>query len=141
MFNQSSDCITDCKERVASNALEKNHLQDVTVLAAEINRLLVRYSDMLKEGGIRKEMRQLEDWLETEKKGPAPAAIISASGLTWLCSIKDKLKLTADEALRLEGEGGQPMSKEQYEKTQELLKIVRKIDAIINESCAVAKPH
>lgn len=142
MFNSSHNSgINERKDCNSSNVLEKNHLQDVSVLAAEINRLLVRYNDMLKEGGIRKEMRRLEDWLEAERKGPAPASIISASGLTWLCSIRDKLKLAADETLRLEGEGGQPMSKEQNEKTQDLLKVARKIDVIINESCAVSKPH
>jgi len=135
-----ANCINDCKERIASNALEKNHLHDITTLAAEIKRLMVRYSDMLKEGGISKEMAQLEDWLETERKGPVPAAIISISGITWLCSMRDKLKLTADEALRLEGEGGLPSSKEQNEKTEALLKIVRKMDRIINES-TVTKPH
>jgi len=133
--------IDDHKERLSNNALEKNHLHDVTVLAAEIKHLLVRYDDMLKEGGIGKEMTQLENWLETERKGPVPASIISASGVAWLCSLRDKLKLTADEALRLEGEGGLPSSREQEDKTQTVLKIVRKIDRIIDENNCTLKTH
>lgn len=130
MYN-TNDCITDCEERIAHNALERRHLHDVTNLAAEVKRILVRHNAVLKEEGIRKEMRQLEDWLEAERKGPAPAVIISESGIMWLEALRNKLKLSADEAQRLEAEGGPPSSKEQMQKTEDMLDAVRRIDKII----------
>jgi hypothetical protein len=134
------DCITDVKEKIADNALEKQQLHDVTTLAAELRRLLVRHHDVLKAEGVRKEMERLEDWLETERKGPAPAGIISESGVTWLKNMRDKLKLSAEEAQRLEGEGGNPSSQEQANRNEDLLKTIRRIDEIINENSAV-KTH
>ncbi len=126
MFS-NTQCVTD-------HAGQHHHMHDVAVLADEIKDLLARYGTMLKEADIRKEMRQLENWLETEEKGPAPACIISESGITWLTGLRDKLKLCAEETLRLEGEGGLPASKEQSKKTEDLLSTVRRIDTIIAEN-------
>jgi len=134
-----TDIISECEEKVAHNALERQKLHEVTTLAAEVKSLLVRHNDILKDEGIRKEMRQLEEWLETERTGPAPAGVISEGGIMWLIALRDKLKLSADEAQRLEGEGGPPSSKEQIEKTENKLKAIRRIDAIICEHSV--KPH
>ncbi len=133
-------CNSDLKDKIANCALEKQQLHEVTTLAAEIARLLVRDEAILKEEGVRKEMQQLEDWLEAERKGPAPAGIVSESGIAWLTGLRDRLKLSAQEAQRLEGEGGNPSSKDQVEKTEALLKTIRRIDKIIDES-SVAQPH
>lgn len=138
-MHRTLDRMPELKERIADNALEQKQLHDVTALAAELKRLLVHHYASLKEAGIRKEMQQLENWLEAERKGPAPAGIISESGISWLTSLRDRLKLSAEEAQRLESEGGQPRSREQIEKTENLLNAVQRIDKIINES--LAKPH
>ncbi len=114
--------------------LERKQLHDVTLLAGELKRLMVRHNAILTEEGVRKEMQKLEEWLEAEREGPAPAGIISESGLHWLSVLRDKLKLSADEAQRLEGEGGNPANKEQAEKLEDLLKTIRRIDRIIDES-------
>ncbi len=128
----------DCT--IEDKCIEQKQLHDVTTLAAELKQLLVRYGSALNEAGIRSDMDKLENWLEEERKGPAPANVISEGGITWLTALRDKLKLSAEEAQRLEGEGGNPGTREQSEKNEELLKTVRKIDHIIDES-AVTQPH
>lgn len=133
-MQSNTDLLTKCEERIAHNTLERQQLHDVTTLAAEIKRLLVRYGDTLKEEGIRKDMRKLEEWLESQRGGPAPACVISESGISWLTALRDKIKLSAEEAQRLEGEGGPPLSREQSEKTEDLLNVVRRIDKIIGET-------
>lgn len=133
-MNNIVNTISKCEEQIAHNALERQKLHDVTTLAAEIKHLLVRDSSILKEEGIRKEMRQLEEWLEAGRKGPAPAGIISESGILWLIGLRDKLKLSAEETQRLEGEGGPPASKEQMKRNEDLLNVVRHIDKIISDN-------
>lgn len=125
--------------KVVPDNIEKQP-QDVLALAAELRILLVRHNDILKEEGVRREMQQLEHWLEIGHKGPAPDSIISEGGICWLIGLRDRLKLSADEAIRLEGEGGNPSTKEQIEKTENILKTVRRIDRIIEENSAT-KTH
>lgn len=135
------DTTEHVEEEIATCALEQRHLQEITELAAELKRILVRHYTVLKEeDAIRKEMVKLEEWLEVERTGHAPAGIISEGGFSWLCALRDRLKLSADELLRMEGEGGNPTSREQAEKTESLLNLIRRIDRIIDESL-IAKPH
>lgn len=133
MLNNKED-ISGLHEKIHDNSVHKTQLQDITQLAAELKHLMVRHNDVLREEGVSSEMQQLEDWLETQRKGPVPAVVISMSGMSWLVSLRDRLKLSADEALRLEGEGGNPSNKEQAEKIADLLKTIRRIDKVINES-------
>lgn len=134
-MQNTNQTIIDCEERTMHNSLERQQLHDVATLAAEVKRVLVHHNMILKEEGIRKEMRQLEDWLEAERKGPAPAGIISESGIMWLTALRDKLKLSAEEVQRLETEGGPPLSKEQSQKMEDLLAAVRRIDEIVEGNC------
>ncbi len=117
-----------------ANTPEAREWREIALLAEKIKELLAYHQAVLKDAGIRKEVRQLEGWLEAECNGPAPATIISRSGMDWLKGLRDKLKLSAEEAQRMESEGGAPRSKEQLERTEELLKTVRRIDKIIDES-------
>lgn len=130
----------ELKKKITNNALEKNQLRDVTVLAAELKRLMVHRSEVLREEGVKEEIQQLEDWLDIERKGPAPAGIISEGGIHWLKALRDRLKLSAEETQRLESEGGNPVSQEQSEKLESLLKTIRRMDKIIDE-ISVEKSH
>ena len=121
-------------------ALKQQQEETLETLAVELRRLLVRHHHVLTEEGVRQQMETLEHWLEAEQKGPAPANVISESGVAWLTALHDRLKLSADEMLRLEGEGGNPASTEQAEKVEELLKTVRRIEKIIDDSTHV-KSH
>lgn len=128
------DNIDDLHEKICDNAVQKTQLHDITLLAGELKRLLIRHDGVLAEEGVHKEMQQLEEWLESQRKGPVPANIISGTGMSWLIALRDKLKLSADEAIRLEGEGGNPSTKEQAAKMDELLRTIRRMDKIIDES-------
>ena len=139
-MHSDTECLSELKEKIEHSKLERNQLHDVTTLAAELKNLLVRHNAILKREGVRGEIRRLEDWLEAERKGPAPAGIISESGVAWLTNLRDLLKLSAEEAQRLESEGGNPSNDEQIEKIEDLLKVIRRIDAVIDGS-SVIKSH
>ena len=106
-------------------------LHDVEELDNEMKRLLVKHEGVLNDEGIRRNVEVLERWLESYRRGLVAAHKISETGSGWLGDLRDRLKLAAEEMQRLEGEGGNPSSKEQAEKIEELLKAVRRIDAVI----------
>lgn len=120
--------------KVLNSALEQNQLDELTELANEIGALLILNSKILKEAGVKKEMQRLEDWLDEERKGPAPAKIISNSGVSWLEGLRDRLKLAAYEVQCLEGEGGIPSNRKQAEELEELLRTIKRINGIIQEN-------
>lgn len=114
--------------------IETPHSQElyqVEELTNELKRLLVRHENTLEEEGIRQEVETLERWMESYRRGLAAAGKISGTGKEWLSNVRDHLKLAADEMHRLESEGGNPAGKEQAEKTEELLKAIRRIDKVI----------
>src|SRR5262249_25131045 len=123
-MHSDTDFMPREKTKTIDDALKQKHLHDMAARGAENKILIARHDEVLKEEGMRKEMEQLELWLEVERKGPAPAGIISESGIRWLSALRDRMKLSADEAQRLEGEGGNPASKEQNEKNEALLKTI-----------------
>ncbi len=116
---------------LCAESAETEYLDNLT---DDLKRLLVRHSSVLKEEGVRRQMQALETWVATQRNGPAPACVISESGITWLTQLHDQLKLSADEMLRLEGEGGNPASTEQAEKVEELLRTIRHIQKIIDNN-------
>lgn len=109
----------------------QNQLEEVEELTNELKRLLVKHERTLDEEGIRKEVECLERWMESYRRGLAAAHKISETGTGWLGTLRDKLKLAADEMQRIEGEGGAPASREQAEKTEDLVKAVRRIEKVI----------
>lgn len=113
---------------------QQQDVENLDTLVEELKRLLVRHHTVLTEEGMRKQMEALEHWVESQRAGPAPAGIVSESGISWLKNLHDRLKLSAEEIQRLEGEGGNPASTEQAEKVEELLKAVRRIEHIIDIS-------
>lgn len=118
-------------QNTAETPALQQQLQDVEALEHELKRLLVRHEATLDAEGIRKEVEILERWMESYRRGLAAADKISCTGMTWLADLRDRLKLSADERQRLEGEGGNPASKEQAEKTEELLKAIRSIERVM----------
>jgi hypothetical protein len=114
--------------------LHKQEWECINTLATELKTLLERHSALLKEEGVRRQMEKLEHWVEEQQKGPAPACVISDASMAWLSDLRDRLKMSAEEMQRLEGEGGNPPTKEQDEKMAELLKTIRRIEQIIDES-------
>ena len=78
----------DMQEKINNNALERQQLHDVTTIAAELRRLLVKFHECLDEEGFTQEIVRLESWLESERNGPAPALIITVGAITWLKQLR-----------------------------------------------------
>ena len=123
--------ITEIGKEGASDKSHMPELRDVEALTNELKRLLVRHEKTLNEEGIRREVEVLERWLESCRRGLAAADKISGTGMEWLTHIRNHLKLAAEELHRLESEGGNPPSKEQAEKTEELIRAVGRIDKLM----------
>lgn len=112
-------------------ATTQTPLESAEELTNELKRLLVKHEHTLDEEGIRREVEILERWMESYRRGLAAANKISETGTSWLTTLRDRLKLAADEIQRLEGEGGPAPSKEQMAKTEDLLKAVRRIEKVM----------
>lgn len=103
-------------------------LDEVETLTNELKHLLVRYESTLEEEGIRHHIETMERWMESYRRGISAAHKLSENAPTWLEEVRSKLKLAADELQRLEGEGGNPATKEQRVQEENLLKAVKRID-------------
>jgi len=111
-------------------------VKDVDILAHELDRLLARYKPALKQEGIDRQVENLKRWLESNRNDFGADRQISETGNAWLVDLRDGLKLAAEERQRLEGEGGIPANKEQAEENEELLRVLRRIEHILNKASA-----
>ena len=110
---------------------QEQQLVEVEELTFKLKKLMVKYEDTLAEEGIRKQIETLERWTESYRRGLKAAKNISDTGLTWLGELRNHLKLSADEILRFEEEGGNPITPEQAAKADALLKATRSLDKVI----------
>jgi len=104
---------------------------DVEKLAKELKRLLFRHKALLDEEGVNREVKLLEQWMDSYRCGLVTAHILSETSATWLTNLHDRLKLTAEEMQTLEGEGGIPANKEQAEKIEQLFRAIDGIEKIL----------
>ena len=106
-------------------------LAEAEELTNELKRLLVRYESALEHEGIRDQIEILERWMESYRRGLSAAHKIAENGPAWLTELREKLKFAADELQRLEGEGGNPATKEQSAQAEDFLKASRRIENVI----------
>lgn len=109
----------------------RQQLAEAEELTNELKRLLVRYESTLEHQGTREQVETLERWMESYRHGLSAARKISENGPQWLTELRENLKLAADELQRLEGEGGNPATKEQAAQAEELLKASLRIEKVI----------
>jgi len=115
----------------ASHAALDLQLSEAEELTNQLKRLLVRYESALEQEGIRQQVETLERWMESYRRGLAAARKITENGASLLTQMRQRLKLAAEELQRLEGEGGNPASKEQAIEAEEFLKASRNIDQVL----------
>jgi hypothetical protein len=114
-----------------TGSLLDQQFSDAEQLTNELKRLLVRYEGALEQEGIRHEVETLERWMESYRRGLSAARKISEKGTSWLTDLRERLKLAAEELQRLEGEGGNPLDKNQAVQAEEFLKASLRIDKVI----------
>ena len=114
-----------------SCAVIHQQLGEAEALTNELKRLLVRYESTLEQEGIREQVETLERWMESYRRGLSAARKISENGTGLFIEMRERLKLAADELQRLEGEGGNPASKEQATQVEEFLKVSRRIEQVL----------
>ena len=94
-----------------SNPVPHNEVQR---LAEELKLLLAKHSDLLTEEGVRRHIEKLDTCVKAhcgDFDGDGHMSKLKY-GLR-LVDLRSRLKLSADERLRLEGEGGVPADKDQ----------------------------
>ncbi len=106
-------------------------LHEVEELTNDLKRLLVNHEPTLKEEGLRDEVETLERLMESYRSGLTADHKISENGVHSLSDLRDRLRLAAEERMRLEGEGGLALNKEQFKETNDLLETARHIDQAI----------
>ena len=106
-------------------------LGDVEALGNDLRRILVRSEQVLLKGETRDNVEKLERWIESCRRGLCAAQKIVDNGPDMLQKTRDQLKLSLDELLRLEDEGGNPPSKDQLQESDELANAIRRIDKLI----------
>jgi hypothetical protein len=105
---------------------------ELDTLATEVEQLLDKHDHPLEDESVRRQVEKLKRWLEVRRREHTPMGI-SRAGSMWLAELRDRLKMAAEERQRLEGEGGTPASKEQAERTEEMLKTACHIDKLLSE--------
>ena len=106
-------------------------LGEVEALGNDLRRILVRSEQVLLKGETRDNVEQLERWVESCRRGITAAQKITDNGPVMLRQTRDQLKLSLDELLRLEDEGGNPPVKGQFSESEELMNAIRRIDHLI----------
>ena len=106
-------------------------LEDAELLGHDLKKLLVRSQNELVRGNAREKVEQLERWVESYRRGLAAAHKISSSGISMLAEAREQLHLALQEQLRLEDEGGNPLTKEQSKQIDDLNAAVRRMDQLI----------
>lgn len=110
----------------------QQQMHDVEQLGKELKRLLVRYEPAIEQEGIREDVETLERWMESYRRGLSAACKIADNGTACLAELRERLKKTADDLQRLEGEGGNTApTKSQAEEAEDLIKATKRIDQII----------
>jgi len=102
--------------------------ENIENLIDELKQLLLSHEFMLGEESRRRQVNILEQWAQAYQHDHSWE---NKDSLVQMQNLRDRLKLTADEMYRLEGEGGSPLNKEQGEKVEKLLKTVQQIEKII----------
>jgi len=140
MQNTHAELNNDTVVQQTERQTNTEELKEVEELTNELKRLLVRHENTLQEEGIREKVEMLERWMESYRRGLKAANNISETGMDWLASVRDHLKLAAVEIQRLEDEGGNPANKQQAEKTEDLIKAADRLDKVIPDIKHIFSP-
>jgi hypothetical protein len=106
-------------------------ISDVEELSNDLRRILVRSEGALLHGDTKTNVEQLERWIESYRRGLSAAQKISVSGVEMLHKTRDQLKLSLEELLRLEDEGGNPPTRDHVSDSEEIASAIRRIDRLI----------
>lgn len=104
---------------------------DAEALGNDLKRILVRSEGALLRGDTKTNVEQLERWIESYRRGLSAAQKISDNGVEMLHKTRDQLKLSLEELLRLEDEGGNPPTKDHALDSEEIASAIRRIDRLI----------
>ena len=117
-------------------------LQRMQELLEEMKCLMERNDSIFDDESVRREMTMLERWMESYRSDLVSMDTFCETSVLLLADLRTRLKLAAEELQRLEGEGGNPASKEQVDKNEQLLKAVRRSEKLflnIEELCLSRK--
>ena len=106
-------------------------IEEAEALGNDLKRILVRSEYALLTGDARENVEKLERWIESYRRGLSAAQKISDNGSEMLQKTRDQLRLSLEELLRLEDEGGNPPTKEHACDSEELARAISRIDRLM----------
>lgn len=95
-------------------------LEEAEALTEEARQLLVHCEGALKGEGVREEALAVERWLESYRRGISAARKLSKAGPELLEDMNMRLRQALEELHRYEEEGGNPATKTQQVRIEEL---------------------
>ncbi len=123
----------DTAEKTHEHSLSElsANLHEVESLTNDLMKLLVKNADTLRHEGIREPVEALERWVESYRRGLRAAQKLLENAPELLTEVRSRLTIASDELTRLESEGGNPPSKEEAERVDDINKALRRIDRIM----------
>lgn len=118
-------------ESISPSTSTLPELSDAEALGNDLKRILVRSEGALLHGDAKANVEQLERWIESYRRGLTAAHKISVNGIEMLNKTRDQLKLSLDELLRLEDEGGNPPTRDRAGDSEEIASAIRRIERLI----------
>jgi hypothetical protein len=122
----------------AKNTKDDSHgdlqtmLNEADALMHDVRKLIVKSDEALTSVGVKDDMEIIERWVESYRRGLSAANKINTTGAEIIQKLQARLKLAADEILRLEGEGGNTeVDSEQQRHLEQLNKASSRFEKLI----------
>jgi|GEM_PF-4389214 len=128
------DIITQYPKNRTAPELYSNgwQLERVQALTGELKQLLGRDNSAFDDEIVHHQIDLLEYWMDCYRRNIITVGTFSGVSIALLNDLRARLKLAAEELQRLEDEGGNPATKEQAKKTDEVVKAVRRSEKLLS---------
>lgn len=121
------------KPATAITSQDARRFERVQAVAQDLKGLLEHNNSAFDDEIIQRQMELMERWMECYRSNLVTPNTFSETSTALITDMRGRLKLAVEEQQRLEGEGGNPSTKEQVEKSEETLKAIRRSEKLLQE--------
>ncbi|WP_235075771.1 hypothetical protein [Asticcacaulis sp. AC460] len=108
-----------------------SHLEEVEKVSRDLRKLLDGCEGARLKADVKAQIESLTAWTDTYLDGLNAVQKLTENGLGTLHDAQKELALCLEEYLRLEDEGGNPATKDQQHRTDEVSRALRRINMLI----------
>ncbi len=125
------DTVTPERNQASGSRPASEQLERVELLIDELKQLLDRHNSAFDDEVIHRHIILLEHWVECYQQDTVGIDTFTEASIKLLNDLSGRLKFAAEEMQRLEGEGGNPASREQDRQIDDMVKAVRRSQKLI----------